>query len=150
MALVRWRHTGDLMPWSALSDLQNEFTRMMDESGLDWDRLGRTWHPAMDLQETEHEYVLRADLPGIKKEDVELTAVDNTIKLSGKREYEKRAEDKSVHRMERLYGEFQRTFELPGGFDAGKVEATLRDGVLTVRLPKREEAKPKRIELKVD
>jgi HSP20 family protein len=138
------------MPWSAFTDLQQEMTRIMEATGFDWDRLGRTWHPPMDLQETEHEYVLQADLPGVKKEDIALTAVDNTVKVSGKREHEKREKDKSIHRLERLYGEFQRTFELPGGFDANHVEATLRDGVLRVRLPKREEAKPKRIELKVD
>ena len=104
----------------------------------------------MDLQETENEYVLQADVPGMKREDVEITALDNTVKIRGKREYERRDEEKNVHRMERHYGEFQRTFELPGGFDANKVEATLRDGVLRVRLPKREESKPKRISLDVE
>jgi HSP20 family protein len=86
----------------------------------------------------------------MKREDIELTAIDNTIKIRGKREHEEREEGKNVHRMERMYGEFQRTFELPGGFDANKVEATLRDGVLRVRLPKREESKPRQIKLDVD
>jgi HSP20 family protein len=150
MALVRWRNTGDLTPWSAFADLQSEMARMMDDFGVDWDRLGRTWSPPMDLQETENGYILQADVPGMKREDIELTAIDNTIKIRGKREREEREEGKNVHRMERIYGEFQRTFELPGGFDASNVEATLRDGVLRVRLPKREESKPKRIKLEVD
>jgi HSP20 family protein len=104
----------------------------------------------MDLQEQENEYVLEADLPGVKSEDLQITAVDNTVQIRGKRAYEHREDDTNVHRMERHYGEFQRTFELPGGFDANRVEATMRDGVLRVTLPKREESKPKRIELKVD
>ncbi|HOD48816.1 MAG TPA: Hsp20/alpha crystallin family protein [Candidatus Hydrogenedentes bacterium] len=150
MALVRWRHSGDVAPWSALADLQNELARMFGDHGFEWDRPSQTWNPPMDLQETENEYVLQADVPGMKREDVEITALDNTVKIRGKREYERRDEEKNVHRMERHYGEFQRTFELPGGFDANKVEATLRDGVLRVRLPKREESKPKRISLDVE
>lgn len=150
MALVRWRNTGDLTPWSAFADIQNEMARMMEDYGFDWDRLGRTWNPPVDLQETENEYILQADVPGLKREDIELTAIDNTLTIHGKREQETREEGKNLHRMERLYGEFHRTFELPGGFDASKVEATLRDGVLRVRLPKREESKPKRIKLEVD
>ena len=150
MALVRGRNTGDMTPWSALADLQNEMARMMETHGFDWDRVGRAWSPPMDLQETESEYILQADVPGIRREDIELTAIDNTIQIRGKREHEEREEDKNMHRVERLYGEFRRQFELPGGFDAANVEATLRDGVLRVRLPKREESKPKHIELSVD
>lgn len=150
MALVRGRNVGDLTPWSAVADLQREMSRMMDDFGFDWDRLGGTWSPPMDLQETENDYILQADVPGMKREDIELTAIENTITIRGKREHEERQEGKNVHRMERMYGEFQRTFELPGGFDANKVEATLRDGVLRVRLPKREESKPKQIKLEVD
>ena len=150
MALVRGRHRGDLTPWSAFTELQNEMARMMENRGFEWDQIGRAWSPAMDLQETENEYILQADLPGIRREDIELTAIDNTISIRGRREIEEREDAKNIHRVERMYGEFQRTFELPGGFDAANVAATLRDGVLRVRLPKREESKPKRIELSVD
>ena len=81
--------------------------------------------------------------------DLHIETLDNTITIRGKREYKRNETDRNVHRMENRYGEFQRTFEVPGGFDNDNVKAELRDGVLRVTLPKRESAKPQRIELSV-
>ncbi len=147
MALVRWRNSGDLMPWSAFSDLQSEMNKLMEGFPCDWNALGRGWRPAMDLVETEDAYVLEADVPGVRSEDLHIETIDNAVTVRGKREYHLKETDRNVHRLENRYGEFQRTFEVPGGFDGDKVKAELRDGVLRVTLPKRESAKPKRIEL---
>ncbi len=149
MALVRWKNSGDLMPWSAFSDLQGELNRLMEDFTYDWNALGRNWRPPMDLVETQDAYVLEADVPGVSSDDLHIETLDNTITIRGKREYKRNETDRNVHRMENRYGEFQRTFEVPGGFDNDNVKAELRDGVLRVTLPKRESAKPKRIELSV-
>ncbi len=150
MALVRWKNSGDLVPWDAISGLQNELERLMGDLAGDWNALGRTWRPAMDLVETDDAFVLEADLPGVSAEALHLETIDNTITIRGKREYSRKETDRNVHRMENRYGEFQRTFDVPGGFDGDKVKAELIDGVLRVTLPKRESAKPRRIELSVN
>lgn len=150
MALIRWKNAGDLAPWSVFSDVQGELSRLMDDLGCDWNTLGRTWRPAMDLVETDDAFVLEADLPGVASDDIHIETVDNTITTRGKRDYAHKETDRNVHRQESRYGEFQRTFDVPGGFDSDNVKAELRDGVLRVTLPKRETSKPKRIELTVN
>ncbi|HIJ74492.1 MAG TPA: Hsp20/alpha crystallin family protein [Candidatus Hydrogenedentes bacterium] len=148
MALVRWRNRGELAPWSALRDIEGQFNRLFAELAGEGDwRLG-AWSPAVDLTETDEAYTLEADLPGLNKDDVEITAVDNVITLKGERKQEHEAREKGHHRYERRYGSFQRSFEVPGGFEAEKVDAKFEDGVLRVTLPKRKEAKPKHIQVK--
>lgn len=149
MALVRWKDRGELSPWSALRDLEGQFNRLFGELSRDYDVFERGWAPAVDLKETEDAYTLEADLPGLKKEDIELTAVDNMITVKGERKHEEEVKENGYQRVERRYGTFQRTFEIPGGFDADKVEAHFEDGVLHVKLPKREEAKPRHIDVKI-
>jgi len=150
MALVRWKDRGELSPWSALRDLEGQFNRLFGELNRDYDVFERGWAPAVDLQETEEAYTLEADLPGLKKEDIELSAVDNMITLKGERKHEEEMKENGYHRIERRYGTFQRAFEIPGGFDADKIQARFEDGVLHVTLPKREETKPRHIEVKVN
>lgn len=149
MALVRWRNRGDLAPWSALAELEREIGRVFRGFGGFPDLLERDWAPAVDLSETDNAYIFEADVPGMAKEDIELVIVDNVVTVKGERKNEHKVDEAGYHRFERNYGAFQRSFEVPGGFDNDKVEAKLEDGVLQVTLPKREEAKPKQIEVKV-
>jgi len=149
MALVRWKDRGELSPWSALRDLESEFGRLFGDMTRDFGLVDRGWVPAVDLKETDAAYVIEADMPGLKKEDIELVAVDNVVTLKGERKNEHEETRDGYHRFERRYGSFQRSFEIPGGFESGKIEAQYKDGVLTVTVPKREEAKPKQISVNV-
>lgn len=107
------------------------------------------WSPLVDITEDEKEYLINAELPEVKKEDVKLTIRDNVLSISGERKYEKEEKGKKYHRMERAYGSFMRSFALPEDADGSKVSAEYKDGVLKVHLPKSEKAKPKAIEVKV-
>ncbi|MEW6246306.1 MAG: Hsp20/alpha crystallin family protein [Nitrospirota bacterium] len=107
------------------------------------------WSPLVDITEDEKEYVIKAELPEVKKEDVKLTIQDNVLSISGERKYEKEEKGKKYHRVERAYGSFMRSFTLPEDADGSKVSAEYKDGVLKVHLPKSEKAKPKAIEVKV-
>jgi HSP20 family protein len=107
------------------------------------------WSPLVDITEDEKEYLIKAELPEVKKEDVKLTIQDNVLSISGERKYEKEEKGKKYHRVERAYGSFMRSFTLPEDADGSKVSAEYKDGVLKVHLPKSEKAKPKAIEVKV-
>jgi HSP20 family protein len=148
MALVRWKNRGEMTPFSALRDLEGQFNRMFDEM-FEGNAGGRGWSPAIDLVETEDNYLIEADLPGMHKDDIELVVVDNLVTIKGERKYQSEARREGYHRFERQYGNFQRTFEIPGGFRGDAVDAKFENGVLRVTLPKREEMKPKQIEVKV-
>ena len=150
MALVRWRDRGELSPWGPFRDLEGHFNRLFGELNRDYDLFDRGWSPAVDLKEEEQGYTLEADLPGLKKEDIDLTVVDNVITIKGERKQETETKEKGYHRVERRYGTFERSFEIPGGFEAAKIEAKFDNGVLRVTLPKREESKPKQVEVKVN
>ncbi len=107
------------------------------------------WSPVVDITEDGREYVVKAELPEIKKEDVKVTVQDGLLSITGERKFEKEEKGKKYHRVERAYGSFQRSFTLPDEADGTKVNAEFKDGVLTVRLPKTEKAKPKTVEVKV-
>jgi HSP20 family protein len=107
------------------------------------------WSPLVDITEDEKEYLIKAELPEMKKEDVKLTVENNVLCISGERKYEKEEKDKKYHRVERAYGSFMRSFTLPDDADGAKVAAEYKDGILKVHLPKSEKAKPKSIEVKV-
>ena len=149
MALVRWRNRNEMAPWSALRELENEFSKMFGDERRGWAGVPTEWYPSVDLNETDDAYELQADIPGIPKDDIEVVAVDNTVTIKGERKDEHESTGKGYHRFERQYGSFQRTFEIPGGFESDKVEARYEDGVLHVTLPKREESKPKQLNVKV-
>ncbi|HYG68700.1 MAG TPA: Hsp20/alpha crystallin family protein, partial [Anaeromyxobacteraceae bacterium] len=104
--------------------------------------------PSFEVKETKDAYVFKADLPGIREEDLDINLTGNRLTVSGKREEEKRSEEERYYAYERSYGSFSRSFTLPEGVDAEHVDAELRDGVLTVRIAKRPEVQPKRIEVK--
>jgi len=107
------------------------------------------WAPAVDITEDEKEYIVTAELPEIKKEDVKLTVENGILTLSGERKFEKEEKGKRYHRIERSYGSFLRSFDLPDDADAGKVDAKFSDGTLKVHIAKTEQSKPKQIEIKV-
>lgn len=107
------------------------------------------WSPICDIYETENELVVKAELPEVKKEDVHVAIDNNVLTIRGERKFEAETKRENYHRVERSYGEFSRSFMLPGFVDAGKVHAEFKDGVLRVTMPKHEEAKPKQIEVKV-
>src|ERR1043165_3390337 len=105
--------------------------------------------PACDIYETGKEIVLKAEVPGLKKEDVFVSIENNLLTIRGERKFEGEVKREDYHRVERSYGEFLRSFTLPAFIDANKILAEFKDGLLWVFLPKREEAKPKQIEVKV-
>ena len=107
------------------------------------------WAPLVDITEDEKEYVIKADLPEIKKEDVNISVQDGVLSISGERKYEKEEKGKKYHRVERSYGSFERSFSVPADAEEEKVSAQFKDGVLVVHLPKGDNAKPKRLQVKV-
>ena len=105
----------------------------------------RTWMPPVDIQETDDSYRLTAELPGLTKDDINITLENNVLRLSGERKFEKDVKKESYHRIERSYGNFTRSFALPQQVSSDKVEAAFKDGVLTITVPKAEQAKPRKI-----
>jgi len=107
-----------------------------------------TWVPAVDVQETDKTFVFTAELPGLGKENIEITLEENLLTLNGEREFDEKEEGKTNHRIERAFGKFSRSFNLPSQVDNTKVEASFKDGLLTIEVPKSEQAQPRRIEIK--
>jgi HSP20 family protein len=145
MALIRWE------PVRELDSLQSEMNRLFD--GFFGNRtangpIGRRWIPAMDLVENENEFVLRADLPGMTEDDVEIEIKDSVLTISGERkaEHEEKG-DGGFYRVERAFGAFSRSLTLPEGVAADKIKAEFDNGVLEVRVPKPEERKPQRVQI---
>jgi HSP20 family protein len=149
MALVRWD------PARELDLLQGDMNRLFDTffqgrgAGGVSNGGSRRWIPPMDLAETDEEFVLRADLPGLDKDDLEIEVKDRVLTISGEREAEHEDRSKGFHRVERSFGRFSRSLTLPEGVDAGAVTAEFDKGVLEVRIPKPEERKPRRVEIGV-
>ena len=107
------------------------------------------WTPLVDITEDEKEYLIKAELPEVKKEDVKVTVENGMLTISGERKIEKEEKGKRYHRVERAYGSFVRSFSLPDNIDSNKVNADFKDGVLRVHVAKSEHARPKQIEVKV-
>jgi HSP20 family protein len=145
VTIVRWE------PFRELSSLQTEMNRLFNaafESPTGGGNGGaRRWTPAMDLLETEDEFVLRADLPGLSESDVHIELEDNVLTLSGERKTEHEDKREGFYRMERAYGAFSRSLTLPKGIDPEAVTAAFDRGVLEVRVPKPEQRKPRRISI---
>jgi HSP20 family protein len=145
----------NIVRWDSLRNMaaqQERLSRMFDGFyGRPQEELARgSWVPAVDIYTNgEHELVLKAELPDMKQEDIDLTVEDNTLTLRGERTLDAEVTEEQFHRIERCYGSFVRTFALPPTVDAGKVSAEYKSGVLTVRLPLREDAKPKQIKVQV-
>jgi HSP20 family protein len=105
----------------------------------------RSWMPPVDIQETEEAYRLTAELPGLKRDDINITLENNVLRLSGERKFEKDVKKESYQRIERSYGAFSRSFTLPQLVSSEKVQAAFQDGVLTITVPKAEQARPRKI-----
>lgn len=140
MAMVRWEPARELASMEV-----DRLNRMF--SNLYGDQFGRSgWTPAVDIYETEnHEIVLKAELPEMKREDISITFENQVLTIRGERKLDESINRDAYQRLERFYGAFSRSFTLPATVDATRISAAYRDGVLTVRLPQREEAKPKQI-----
>jgi HSP20 family protein len=107
------------------------------------------WIPVVDIAEHDDQYVVKVELPGVNKEDVKITLESNILTIRGDKKQEKETKNENYHRIERSYGSFQRSFTLPTTVKNEKIDAVYKDGILSILLPKAEEAKPKRIEVKV-
>ena len=108
------------------------------------------WSPVVDIEETDKNYMIRAELPGLDKDKVKVSVEDGVLMLSGERNLERKVEGKTFHRVERSHGTFSRSFTLPEDANAEKVNANYKDGLLEVSVTKREDAKPKAIEVRVE
>jgi HSP20 family protein len=118
---------------------------------LQTEAFNHAWVPAVDIYETDaHEVVIKAELPDMKKEDIGVTFENSVLTLSGERKLDETTKREQYQRVERYVGRFSRSFTLPPTVDAGKIAATYKDGVLTIRLPRREEARPKQIDVSVE
>jgi HSP20 family protein len=131
-----------------LTDLRDEIDRLFEAP------LARTseflgWTPAFDVYEEKDNFIVKAELPGMKKEDISVSLHDGNLIVSGERQSETKTEGAEIYRAERYFGKFQRSVSLPTAVAADKVKAAYKDGILTVTLPKSEEAKPKQIEVNV-
>jgi len=147
MAVVKWDPLRDLL---SIQDRMNRLfeqtlTRSQAEEGI----TASTWSPAVDIYETPETIIMKADLPGLSREDIEIQIRDNTLTLRGERRFAKDVQQENYLRIERAYGAFQRNFTLPATVQQDKIRAVFRDGVLELTLPKAEEAKPKKIAIEV-
>ncbi|GJQ19696.1 MAG: molecular chaperone [Bacteroidia bacterium] len=154
MALIRWNPTRETSFPSELWNIHREFDRLFDSlmrGGIQDDgTFGLSmWTPPVDIHEKEDEYVVKVELPGVKKDDVKITLESNILTIRGEKKQETEEKSENFHRMERTYGSFQRSFTLPTSVKSDKIDAGYKDGILTITLPKAEEAKPKQIEVKV-
>jgi HSP20 family protein len=138
-------------PVSDLLNLQDRFSRTFDGflNGYDDEIFGQSWLPATDISETDDQFEIKAELSGLKKEDVKITLVDNVLSIKGEKKQEKEEKKKDFHRVECSYGRFERQFALDGRVENEKITADFKDGVLCVTIPKSPEVKPKEIEVKV-
>jgi HSP20 family protein len=131
-------------PFSGLRLFEDAVTRMMSEP-----RANRPWSPAVDVYETEDALKLKADVPDVKIEDIDVRVENQTLSIRGQRKFEKEENIKGHHRIERSYGEFVRSFAVPSTVDTEKVQADYKNGVLTITLPKKETAKPRQVKVAV-
>src|SRR6202050_1372728 len=133
-----------LDPFSGLRMFEDAVTRLMSEP-----RANRPWSPSVDIFETEDALTLKADLPEVKIEDIDVRVEHQTLTLRGQRKFEKDENVKGYHRIERSYGEFVRSFAVPSTVDTENIRADYKDGVLTITLPRKESAKPKQVKVNV-
>lgn len=138
-------------PFRGMSTLQQEVNRLI-ENTVGGSKSGAsltTWAPAVDIHEAEDALVVTADLPGMKESDLDVRVENNTLTIRGERKFESEVKEESYLRVERTYGSFTRSFTLPNTVKTEGIEASYKDGVLTVKLPKREETKPRQVKVNV-
>jgi HSP20 family protein len=153
MTLVKWNPSKDLL------NIEREFNRMFssfnrrfgfgDSDSEIAEYENAIWSPLTDISEDEDNFVLKLDLPGIKKEDVKINYENGQLSISGERKQESEKKSSKFHRVERSYGKYYRSFTLPSKIKEDKIDAEFKDGQLSITVPKSEEAKPKQIEVKI-
>ncbi|MBI4443351.1 MAG: Hsp20/alpha crystallin family protein [Acidobacteria bacterium] len=145
--MIRWE------PLRELATMRDRMNRLFDPYPRGWcDDEGLAtslWNPPVDVYETNESIVIKADLPEVAPNDVDIAVQGNTLTVRGERKRESEINEKDYHRVERSYGTFARSFTLPATIDADKIEANFSQGVLKINLPKREESKPKQVKVKV-
>lgn len=142
MAVIRWD------PFRELSTLRDRMNRVFDESaygGRGDSGSTAAWNPAVDIHETANEIVVQAEVPGVEKDQIELSLENNVLTFKGERRFEKDTQEDNFHRIERAYGGFSRSFSIPTTVDESRISADYKDGVLTVTLPKTQQAKARQI-----
>ena len=153
MNLIRFHRPETwVSPFNRLTNLRDEINRLFEVPFGDWGReteFFTGWSPALDVYEDKDNLIVKAELPGMKKDQIELSLHDNTLTISGERKSERTENEGETSRSERFFGRFQRAVTLSKAVDANKVNARYSDGILTVTLPKTEDAKPRQIEVKV-
>lgn len=150
MTLVRWR------PFRDIVSIQDEMNLLFNDffgrvpSRFEGDWNASEWSPSVDISETKDNIVIKAEVPGIRKEEIKITLQDNVLMLKGERKQEKEEKETNFHRMERSYGSFARSFNLSTVVQADKIKASYKDGILNIILPKAEEVKPKQIPIEIN
>ena len=143
MAIMKCRPTSDLL------DIRGEMSRVFDDFFVRRPSLrvlrNVGWSPNIDIADTDEEITLKAELPGMTKEDVDVSITDNILTLRGEKKQEQETKKENYHRIERSYGSFQRIFTLPKSIQSDKIKANFKDGILNINIPKAEEVKPKQI-----
>jgi HSP20 family protein len=137
-------------PWREMAELQRSINQLFNSGRAAGDDVALSaWTPAVDIFENESEYVLKLELPEINRDDVKINLHEQTLTISGERKIENEDKREGYHRIERSYGQFYRSFTLPPNVNVEAINAQFKDGILRLTLPKREEAKPKQIEVKI-
>ncbi len=146
MSIKKWQ------PFSELMNVYDRLNRLFDSdlfADFERERSLAHWSPQTDIYETNESYVIKMELPGFKKDELSVEFNDDTLTVKGERKQDNEVKKENYHRIERYYGTFQRSFTLPRGIDAKKIDANLKDGILTLEIPKAEEAKAKAIPISV-
>ena len=139
MAIIRWD------PFREMTQVQNQFNRLVDQV---WNNRQESWLPAVDVFDRKDAVVLKAELAGMDPDAIQIEVEDNVLTIKGERKFEEQVEDERYYRVERRFGSFQRSLALPQGVKPDEIQAGYEDGIVTVTVPKAEEEKPKRIEVK--
>jgi len=153
--LTRWEPTTRWNPFKEIEEMEKRLSSLFGRApaATAGDKneaiTVAEWSPLVDISEDDKEYLIKAEIPEMKKEDIKLNVHDDVLTITGERKYEKEEKNKKYHRVERAYGSFVRSFTLPEDADGTKVGAEYKDGVLKFHLPKSEKVKPKAIEVKV-
>lgn len=148
------RSISRLKPFNLIEDLQSDLNRFFDSSLLNLSRdfgesVTGNWLPSTDIHDSGDKIIIKADLPGLNKDDIEVTVQGNTLFIRGEKKHEEKVEDMGYLKSERFFGQFERALPLTDDIDASKIDASYKNGVLTVSIAKREEAKPKQITVNV-
>ncbi len=148
MAITRWR------PFRDILSVQDEMNRLFEDffghrpARVEWTE--GVWTPSVDVSEDKDSVIIKAEMPGMNKDDVKISIQDNLLTLKGEKKQEKEEKDKNYHRIERSYGSFCRSFQLPTSVKTDTIEASYKNGVLSITLPKTEEVKPKEIPISIE